>query len=120
MDAQLCEAHQRAEYWKSEHDKLRADLVAKTEECERLLAANKDCMAHFDQMQSDLAASQAECERLRGAAERGAYVVEHGGWIRSERDGCAYMTIKLPLDADLSCIATRRAAIDAARAGKGE
>lgn len=63
-------------------------------------------------------AGYIDSDALRADAERGSYVVRNGGWIRSERDGCAYLTVRLPLAADLSCVATRRAAIDAARAAK--
>lgn len=68
-----------------------------------------------DLLTVELAEARAEVERLQEDAERGAYVVAHGGWIRDERNDCAYLTIRLPLNADLSCVAMRRAAIDAAR-----
>ena len=63
--------------------------------------------------------AQAEWERdaLRADAERGRYMLKHAGWYRSE--GRTQLCVTVPAGSDLSCYATRQAAIDAALAGEG-
>ena len=67
----------------------------------------------------------AEVEALRADAERWRYINERNGeWRRFEADGpdpaYSMLCVRLPYDADLSCMATREIAIDAARAAQGE
>jgi hypothetical protein len=59
----------------------------------------------------------AENEALRADAKRWRYVVHNCGWIRRNDEDGRYseMTVRLPYEADQSCVATRTAAIDAAR-----
>lgn len=54
---------------------------------------------------------------LRMDAERGAFLVKHGSWLRY--DECTMLCIRLPAGTDLSCPATRAAALDAAMAAHG-
>lgn len=51
-------------------------------------------------------------ESLIGDAARFEWAVNHAGWIRD--DESAYFAVPVALDADLSCVATRRDAIDKA------
>lgn len=55
-------------------------------------------------------------QRAEADAERGRYMIANAAWHRSDdHDGrYASMVIQLPYEADLSCCATREAAIDAA------
>lgn len=45
-------------------------------------------------------------------AERGRYMIKHGGWIR--HDDYTSLEVIVAKDADLSCVAMRENAIDAA------
>ncbi len=67
-----------------------------------------------------LAALVAERDALREDAERWRYFVTHCEWLRRRfGDDCySSMSIRLPYDADQSCVAMRNAAIDAARAAQ--
>ncbi len=53
-----------------------------------------------------------EVERLRADAERWQWGVKNARWICHEHE--AYVAIPVALGADLSCVATRIAAVDAA------
>ena len=59
-----------------------------------------------------------EIVRLRADADRWQFVVRNCIWIRrdDEDDRCSLLAVRLPYDADQSCVATRTNAIDAARA----
>ena len=59
-----------------------------------------------------------EIEWLRADADRWQFVVRNCIWIRrdDEDDRCSLLAVRLPYDADQSCVATRTNAIDAARA----
>jgi hypothetical protein len=52
-------------------------------------------------------------------AERGRWMIKHGGWYRNDEDRRTQLMVTVPYGADLSCVAAREAAIDAAMA-KGE
>lgn len=62
-------------------------------------------------------ALEDENAALRADAERWRYVVTHASWYRHDdgRDRYSRMCVRLPYEADQSCVATRTAAIDAAR-----
>ncbi|MCK9550262.1 hypothetical protein [Aquamicrobium sp.] len=64
-------------------------------------------------LRADLAASQAECERLRADAERYR-------WLASDIDGNAQDDLLIWLSGTVVPKESIDAAIDAARAGKGE
>lgn len=51
-------------------------------------------------------------------AERGRFVVNHAAWIRHE--GRTYLQVRVPDGSDLSCVATREMALDAALNTQGE
>jgi hypothetical protein len=65
-----------------------------------------------------MADQAAEIERLRADADRWRYVVANCEWLRQSVDGEHYslLAVRLPYEADQSCVAMRNAAIDAARA----
>ncbi len=60
---------------------------------------------------------RAQLEEARADAERWRWAVKHAAWLRHEH--CAYVAIPVALDADLSCVAMRRAAVDAEIARTG-
>lgn len=57
-----------------------------------------------------------ELEALRADAERWRYAVTHCEWRRTDNEDGRYsmLVVRLPYDADQSCVATRNQAIDAA------
>ena len=58
-----------------------------------------------------LAAENAELKR---DADRGRYMLKHGSWYRNDDEKQTRMAVLVPYGNDLSCYATREAAIDAA------
>ena len=67
---------------------------------------------------------RAEIARLREDAERGRWMINNGSWMRDQNESertektWMYFRIQVADGADLSCLATRRAAIDVAKGGK--
>ncbi len=60
---------------------------------------------------------RTQLDEARADAERWRWAVKHAAWLRHEH--CAYVAIPVALDADLSCVAMRRAAVDAEIARTG-
>jgi hypothetical protein len=77
------------------------------------LGADKNCP---DSVLSAAHRLRAENEALRADAERARWVIANAEWHRSEDR--TYMAILVPRGSDLSCVAFRRDAIDAARAAR--
>ena len=84
-------------------------------------------VAKYDELRkrlSDAALVEAELrEELANArkdAERGRYCVKHGGWYRNDEDRITQMMVIVPYGLDLSCVAMRENAIDAAIAQEGK
>ena len=75
--------------------------------------------ARLASIEAERDALRAEVERLRVDAERWRWVVRNCEWTRSlgNHDAPAHslLSVRLPYEADQSCVATRTAAIDAAR-----
>lgn len=61
------------------------------------------------QLQAEL---EQMCAALKEDAARGAFIITNGEWLRF--DDCAFLAIRCPPGADLSCKATRKSALDAA------
>ncbi len=66
----------------------------------------------LDTIRAHITQLTARCEAAEADARRGRHAVEYSGWSRN--DGKTYMTIPVADGADLSCIAFRRDALDAA------
>lgn len=60
--------------------------------------------------------SEKELEQQAKDAARGRYMIEHGEWRRNDQEKRTHIAVQVPYGSDLSCVATRENAIDAAMA----
>ena len=69
-----------------------------------------------EQQAYEITQQAAEIEALRADAERWRYAVNHCEWRRTDDEDGRYsmLVVRLPYDADQSCVAMRNHAIDAA------
>ena len=75
-------------------------------------------VAHLIAAQSaEIEALRAEVDALAKDAAKYRWGINNARWVRSEQE--AYVAIPVAPDADLSCVAMRDAAIDAAMAQQG-
>lgn len=98
-------------------DQVRAIIAAERIELAKLksdIAAALKAIAEYD---SELVNQRERHEAVATDAERRRCVVTHCKWIRHDYGGSekySSMSVRLPFDADQSCVATRTAAIDTA------
>ncbi len=93
----------------------------RAEKAEEELATTKARLLEVQQDVRDLLGlkeraerAEAECERNRKDSERGRFMLKHVEWRRNSEYRTAHLAVAVPFDSDLSCYATREAAIDAA------
>lgn len=89
-----------------------------TDRMRRLEADKRALLQGSEEQRSEIARLRAENDALRADAERGRWMIANAEWHRSEDR--THMAILVPRGSDLSCVAFRRDAIDAARAARGE
>lgn len=99
-----------------------SDLVERLRARQAPVGIDKDAAGFVVYHTQDALCSEAadEIERLRKDAERGRWMIKHAAWHRVDRIGerHASMVVRLPYESDLSCVAMREIAIDAAMQAK--
>jgi cell division protein FtsB len=134
LASELAEVNERRSETIAVCEQLQAELESLQESYGQQLADNVALRAEVEALREsrdDLRAEVVGLRReasmaigIRADAERWRYFVTHCEWIRhwptdgEREDAYSYMLVRLPYGADQSCVATRNAAIDAARAAK--
>ena len=106
---------------------LRADAERMKAELNGLKIAYEREAARFDAIQDDythklqqeLASALNELAALRADAARGRWMLGNAEWWCDTIEKRTHLTVLVPYGADLSCYATREAAIDAAMKERG-